>query len=98
MTSLKQFLKTIPTEFTHRGEIYFLMLVTDTNIYFGNPEEGDDNGNTICFDLDMKLLSDNIHACNAMLTDLEDGNYVWIKEELNEYRKEMFNVPLPRKD
>lgn len=89
MKSLRQLLKTIPKEFTHGEEVYFLMLITDSNIYFGNPEEGDDNGNTICFDLDMNLLSDNIHATNAMLTDLEENNIKWITEELNDYKEIM---------
>lgn len=91
MTSLRQLLKTIPREFTHREEIYLLMLITESNIYFGNPEEGDDNGNTICFDYEMNLLSDNIHSSNRMLTDLEEGNYRWIRQELNQYRNELVN-------
>ena len=98
MTSLRQLLKKIPKEIIHRDEIFLLMLITETNIYFGNPEEGDDNGNTICFDLDMNLLSDNIHSSNAMLTDLEDMNYRWIRQELNEYRKEILDVPLSWQD
>jgi hypothetical protein len=87
--SLEQLLETIPQEFIHREEIYLLMLITDTNIFYGNPEEGDDNGNTICFDYEMNLLSDNIHSSNRMLTDLEEGNFIWITEELNHYREEL---------
>jgi hypothetical protein len=94
MISLRQLLKKTPKEITHREETFLLMLITETNLYFGNPEEGDDNGNTICFDLDMNLLSDNIHSSNAMLTDLEEGNYRWIRSELNDYRKELIDVPL----
>lgn len=91
MKSLRQLLKTIPREFIHRDEVYLLMLITESNIYFGNPEEGDDNGNTICFDLDMNLLSDNIHSSNALLTDLENNNYRWIRKELNNYKETMLN-------
>jgi len=89
MKSLRQLLKTIPKELIHRDEIYLLMLITESNIYFGNPEEGDDNGNTICFDLEMNLLSDNIHSSNALLTDLENNNYRWIRKELNDYKEVM---------
>jgi len=89
MTSLVQLLKKLPREITHREEIFLLMLITETNLYFGNPEEGDDNGNTICFDLDMNLLSDNIFSSNALYGDLLDGNYKWIRKELNDYRINM---------
>ncbi len=91
MIRLKQLLQKTPREVTHRGDIYLLMLITDANIYYGNPEEGDDNGNTICFDLDMNLLSDNIHSSNALLTDLENNNYRWIRKELNNYKETMLN-------
>ena len=81
MKSLRQLLKTIPKEFSHNEELYFLMLITETNLYFGNPEEGDDNGNTICFDLDMNLLSDNIFSSNALYGDLLDNNYICIRKD-----------------
>lgn len=47
-------------------------LVTDSNIYYVDLEEADDNGSTKIYDLDMNLLSDNIHASNALLEDLEN--------------------------
>lgn len=95
MISLRQLLKKTPKKIK-RGlnDVFILLLITDSTIYYGNPEEGDDNGNTMCFDYDMNLLSDNIHSSNAMLQDLEDGNYRWIRNELNQFREEIKSVPV----
>ena len=64
-------------------------LVTDV-IYYVDPEECDENGCVRVYDKDTKeLMCDNIHAYNAMFSDMEKI----IKEELkpvfiSEYAKE----------
>lgn len=70
-------------------------LETETNIYYVDLQEMDDNSMTRIYDLNMNLLSDNIHATNSLLDDLEkvvNGEIkpVYIHNEVLENAKSYF--------
>lgn len=72
---------------------YTLQCITKDNVYYGNEEEGDENANTMCFSRDMKLLSDNIHASNALFEVAEnDKDIVWASPTFRWWQKEQFQT------
>jgi hypothetical protein len=71
---------------------YVLGLVTDDFVYYINPMEGDENAQTIMYNKKGELISDNIHATNDLLENIETNtNFEFIHPNLEEYRKEMIS-------
>lgn len=69
---------------------YILGLVTTDFVYFVNPNEGDENAQTIMYNKKGELLSDNIHATNDLTSVLEtENNFEFIHPDLEMYRQEM---------
>lgn len=83
--------KLLPTSINHKGAEFELSMITPDNIYYCNSEEGDDNANVVCMDLDEVILSDNIHANSSLLSDYEGCKYTWIAEHCSKGLSEMFN-------
>jgi hypothetical protein len=74
---------------THIGD-FNLGLITNDFVYFVNVEEGDDNGNTIMYNKNGELLSDNIHATNDLFETLENqSKFEFIHPDLEKYRQEI---------
>ena len=69
-------------------KVYTYSLENNEYIYFCDLGESDENGSTIITDHEYNILSDNIHATNAMLRDIEDWNYTFISEETEYNAKE----------
>jgi hypothetical protein len=74
---------------THLGN-YVLGLITNDFVYFVNSEEGDDNANTMMYNKNGELLSDNIHATNDLFETLESqSKFEFIHPDLEKYRQEI---------
>jgi hypothetical protein len=66
-----------------------LGLITKDFVYFVNVEEGDENGNTMMYNKNGELLSDNIHATNDLFHTLENqSKFEFIHPDLEKYRQE----------
>jgi phosphoglycerol transferase MdoB-like AlkP superfamily enzyme len=57
----------------YRDQLFTLQLVTKDYIFYGDEKESDDNGNTLMYDRNMKLISDNYFA-NVGLRDEKEAN------------------------
>ena len=76
---------------THIGD-FNLGLITKDFVYFVNPEEGDDNGNTIMYNKKGELLSDNYFASNDLFETLENESiFEFIHPDIQAYRQEIIN-------
>jgi len=74
---------------THLGT-YVLGLITNDFVYFVNSEEGDDNANTMMYNKNGELLSDNIHATNDLFETLEtQSEFEFIHPDMEAYRQEI---------
>jgi hypothetical protein len=74
---------------THIGD-FNLGLITKDFVYFVNPEEGDENGNTIMYNKKGELLSDNYFANNDLFETLESqSKFEFIHPDLEKYRQEI---------
>lgn len=72
---------------------YVVGLITKDYIYFINPEEGDDNSNTIMYNKEGDLLSDNYFASDDLfgkLTEIANKReeYEYIRPSIKKYLKE----------
>lgn len=71
---------------------YNLGLVTDDFVYFVNPNEGDENAQTIMYNKKGELVSDNIHATNDLFETLESqDSFEFIHPDIEAYRQEIIN-------
>jgi hypothetical protein len=71
---------------------YNLGLITNDFVYFVNANEGDENAQTIMYNKNGELLSDNIHATNDLLETLETQDiFEFIHPDMEAYRKEIIN-------
>jgi hypothetical protein len=74
---------------THIGD-FNLGLITKDFVYFVNPDEGDENGNTIMYNKKGELLSDNYFASNDLFETLENqSTFEFIHPDLEKYRQEI---------
>jgi hypothetical protein len=64
LLTINGFPKTVTGGF---GKAFTLHVITKELLYYVNEEEGDDNGNTICMNKKMEILSDNCHASNSLM-------------------------------
>jgi len=66
------------------------VMETSEFIYYGDPEESDDNGNTIIVNKsDGRVLSDNIFATNSFFEDLIAGDFTWLSDSVKAYLPDM---------
>jgi hypothetical protein len=74
---------------THLGD-FNLGLITKDFVYFVNPEESDENGNTMMYNKNGELLSDNFFASNDLFEVLEkESTFEFIHPDLEKYRQEI---------
>jgi hypothetical protein len=66
---------------------YVLGLITKEFVYFVNPNESDENAQTILYNKNGELLSDNIFATNDLFETLEtETDFEFIHPDMKEYR------------
>jgi hypothetical protein len=71
---------------------YNLGLITNDFVYFVNPNEGDENAQTIMYNKKGELLSDNIHATNDLFATLEtQDSFEFIHPDIEELRQAIIN-------
>jgi hypothetical protein len=71
---------------------YNIGLITNDFVYFVNPNEGDENAQTIMYDKNGNLISDNIFATNDLLETLEtQDTFEFIHPDMEAYRQEIIN-------
>lgn len=71
---------------------YNLGLITNDFVYFVNPNEGDENAQTIMYNKKGELVSDNIHATNELFSTLEtEDSFEFIHPDIEAYRQEIIN-------
>jgi hypothetical protein len=74
---------------------YNLGLITNDFVYFVNPNEGDENAQTIMYNKKGELVSDNIHASNDLYETLESqDSFEFIHPDIEEYRQAIINENL----
>ena len=76
-----------PRAIKKNGNVYKIMLVTKEYVFYGNDEDSDDNANTLMYDRNMRLLSDNYFAFTGLIDDIvkyyPKRDWVWISRTLN---------------
>ena len=71
---------------------YNLGLITNDFVYFVNPNEGDENAQTIMYNKKGELLSDNIHATNDLFETLEtQDSFEFIHPDIEDLRQAIIN-------
>lgn len=71
---------------------YSLGLITNDFVYFVNPNEGDENAQTIMYNKKGELVSDNVHATNELFSTLEtEDSFEFIHPDIEAYRQEIIN-------
>jgi len=66
---------------TNNG-LFSLAMITKKHVYYINWKEDDESSATIIFDLNMKKLSDNIHATNSLMDDINHKRFVWLSSPM----------------
>lgn len=86
--NIEDFVKTLPKKQKHDGDEYELAMIADGDIYYINFEDGsDDNTSTLCYNMDMELLSANYHATNRWVSFLDKNKgegYLWVSPNMKE--------------
>jgi hypothetical protein len=84
--NVEDFVKSLPKTQKHEKYKYELAMITDDNIFYINFEDGlDDNASTLCYDLNMELLSSNYHATNKWVSILDKNKgegYLWVSSDM----------------
>ena len=77
-TNIKKYLK---PSIIIDGEKFKLLLITKDFIFYGNPEESDENSSLIMLRRNLELVSNNYFAYQGFMEELKENKFEYISKE-----------------